>query len=68
MPSEELVRVHDAVAGNTIVGIDYFLNELARREAAAQTATVVRLTWAIAICTAVVTAATIISTIYIVTH
>jgi hypothetical protein len=66
--SEELVRAHDAEAEHTVVGVNYFLDELARREAAAQTAAIVKLTLAIAICTAVVTVATIVSTLYVVTH
>jgi hypothetical protein len=68
MPTEELIRAHDADAVHTIVGVNYFLDELARREAASQTTAIVRLTWAIAICTLIVTGATIVSTIYIVTH
>lgn len=61
IPTEELVRLHDEIAVHTQVGVDYYLSELARRDAAAQTRQMLLLTWAIAIFTAVVTAAAILS-------
>jgi hypothetical protein len=68
-PTADLVRLHDDAAGNTpSVGVDYFLNELARRETAAQTKQMVLLTRAIAFFTVIVTAATVVSTIYVLTH
>lgn len=41
--SEELVARHDAVAENTSVGVNYYLDELARRDANAQGERMVRL-------------------------
>jgi CHASE3 domain sensor protein len=61
IPNEELVRLHDEIAVHTQVGVDYYLSELARRDAAAQTRQMLLLTWVIAIFTAVVTAAAILS-------
>lgn len=61
IPTEELVHLRDEIAVHTQVGVDYYLSELARRDAAAQTRQMLLLTWAIAIFTAVVTAAAILS-------
>lgn len=56
---EELIEQHDRLSEHTVVGTDYFLHELARREGARQTATMLqltktihRLTWTIAFLTA----------------
>jgi hypothetical protein len=64
---EELIERHDRLAKDTIVGVNYYLEELARRDAQAQgdrveslTKTVVNLTWVIAILTAVNVAAVLI--------
>ena len=35
LPDDELFRLHDAVAENTFVGVDYYLDEVRRREQAA---------------------------------
>lgn len=55
---QELIEEHDRLSEDTIVGTDYYLQELARRDAANQTtlmlkltSTIGRLTWAIAILT-----------------
>ena len=62
VPSEELVHAHDQTATHTSVGVDYYLNELARRDAHAQgehmvaqgqrvadmTRTIKNLTWVVA--------------------
>jgi hypothetical protein len=60
-PDEELIRAHDALAQNTYVGVSYYLDELARRESARQQATMIKLTYAIAAMTLVVTIATIVN-------
>lgn len=56
---QELIEEHDRLSEHTIVGADYYLQELARRDAANQTtvmlkltSTINRLTWAIALLTA----------------
>lgn len=59
MPDSELTAQHDKLAVNTQVGVNYFLAELARRDQDRQTATMVRLTWAIAAMTAIILLATI---------
>lgn len=63
---EELVRRHDAATENVQVGLNYFLEELARRRSERQgnvleemTRTITRLTWIIAGLTAVVTIVTV---------
>lgn len=58
-PTDELIRLHDDLAGSSSIGVDYYLDELARREAAEQTKEMLRLTKLIALFTLVVTAATI---------
>ena len=59
----ELIQEHDDLAKHTVPGVDYYLNELARRESASQQATMIRLTYAIAAMTLVVTIATIVNLI-----
>jgi hypothetical protein len=44
MPDEELVRQHDHLALTTTQGVDYYLTELARRDADRQGARMVDLT------------------------
>ncbi len=60
LPEDEIVRRHDAIAANTGVGTNHYLQEIARRDAALQgdrieklTATMARLTWVITILTAI---------------
>jgi len=60
---KELIQEHDELAEHTLPGVDYYLNELARRESARQQATMIRLTYAIAAMTLVVTIATIVNLI-----
>jgi len=52
---DELIDEHDRFAESTVVGINYYLDELSRRESAKQTETILglthtiaRLTWVIA--------------------
>jgi hypothetical protein len=53
LTDDQLIEEHDAIAPNTFVGIDYYLNELARRDAHRQTRQIVVLTVVIAVCTVV---------------
>ena len=48
------------LAENTVAGVNYYLDEIARRENKRQQETMIRLTWAIAGMTLVVTIATIV--------
>jgi len=59
--NKELIQEHDEIATHTVAGVDYYLNELARRQSASQQATMIRLTYAIAAMTLVVTIATIVN-------
>jgi hypothetical protein len=62
MSDDELIRAHDRLAKNTqAVGVNYYLEELARRRSDRQQTTMIRLTWAIAAMTLVVTIATIVN-------
>ena len=58
-----LIRDHDVLAESTVVGVDYYLDELARRESARQQARMIKLTYAIAVMTLIVTIATIVNLI-----
>ena len=58
LPRDELITRHDAVATPTSVGVNYYLEELARRDAAEQTAEMVRLTRRVARLTMVITVLT----------
>ena len=60
-PDDELIKNHDTIAPTTVTGVDYFLNELRRREAAREQKTMINLTYAIVAMTLVVTIATIIN-------
>lgn len=54
LSDDELVQQHDQIArGKAVVQVDYYLRELARRDADRQTRAMVRLTWVIAALTAV---------------
>jgi hypothetical protein len=63
LPDDELVRRHDHAAATTVVGVDYYLAELARRDQDRQTQAMVRYTLWIAVMTAVVTVATIVNVV-----
>ena len=61
---DRLTQEHDAQARNTVMGVNYYLDELLRREVAAQeariermTETIRKLTWAIFVFTVVNTLA-----------
>jgi len=58
---EKLIQEHDELAEHTLPGVDYYLNELARRRSDRQQTTMIRLTWAIAAMTLVVTLATLVN-------
>ena len=58
---EQLTEEHDRIAKNTVVGVDYYLNELRRRESARREKVMVGLTIVIAAMTLVVTIATVIN-------
>jgi hypothetical protein len=49
LTDEELVQAHDSMVegGGYTVGLDYYPQELSRRETERQTRTMVRLTWAV---------------------
>lgn len=73
LPLEELVRRHDAIAQTTSVGVAYYLQEIARRDAVQQTeailrltATMVRLTKFIAALTALIFVLTVVNVVAIV--
>lgn len=63
LSTEQLIGQHDALtkSGNVVVGVDYYLAELYRREAASRERTMVTLTWAIAAFTLVSMIAVIVA-------
>jgi len=71
MTDDELIAEDDRLAhhrtqlssNETYVGIEFFLDELARRRTDRQTQEIARPTWSIAGLTAVVTAGTVVTTI-----
>lgn len=62
LPLDELIQRHDAAAPSTMVGVSYYLAEIARRDAAKQTETMLRLTWVIAIFSAAIFLLTVLNT------
>ncbi len=63
LTAKEIIKRHDQRAGNTVVGTQHYLNELARRDAVRQGERMERLTKSINRLTWVVTGATIIGVI-----
>ena len=59
MSEDEVMEAHDVEAKSTIVGVDYWLNELQRREQLRDTKTMRNLTWSIFSLTLVITGFTI---------
>ena len=62
----ELIRLHDHLARNTAVGVNYYLEELHRRDQDARTAVMVRLTKVMAGMTAAILVATVINVVFFV--
>jgi len=60
LTDEQLIAAHDEAALHVTEGVDYYLQELARRESRRQTAIIVRLTWAIFALTLVVAISTVL--------
>lgn len=58
---EELIAAHDSIAKTTAPGINYYLDELARREQGKQTAAILEYTKWLTLMTIVITIATIIN-------
>lgn len=58
---EELISTHDAIAGNTYAGVDFYLNELSRRDAARAGKRIEALTDAVKRLTVVITLLTMIN-------
>jgi hypothetical protein len=54
---DKLIQEHDEAAGHANVGINYYLDEIARRDAERQTRTMLTLTWVIAFLTVINVAA-----------
>jgi hypothetical protein len=63
MSDDELIAIHDRLAENTVLGVNYFLEELRRRALDRQTQRLVELTVAIKRLTWVITALTIVSAV-----
>ncbi len=61
LPLEDLIRRHDDTAQHTQVGVLFYLEEIARRDAASQVAAMLGLTRWIAVMTGVVTVSTIVN-------
>ena len=66
MTEDKLIAAHDATAKNTVVGLNYYLDELLRREQYRQTQAMIKLTdqtkkltFAIVVPTVIILAATI---------
>jgi hypothetical protein len=60
LSTTDLVREHDAVAERTQVGTNYYLEEIARRDNARIAHQMFWMTLAITVCTAVMTALTVV--------
>jgi hypothetical protein len=63
LPDEELIKQHDAIIAthNIVVGVQYFLDELRRRESSRQQETMLAYTRQIRVMTVIVTVATIVN-------
>ena len=65
LTDDEVVKRHDEQAKTTVVGTQYFLDELNRRYQERQTTTMLRLTKCITFMTLAVTAATITNVVLV---
>jgi len=63
LPLGELIRRHDAAAPSTMVGVTYYLEEIARRDAARQTEETLRLTRKISVLTLVIAILTAVNVV-----
>lgn len=61
----DLVREHDRIAQTTVLGLNYFRDELNRREQDKQTRIMVRLTWVITWLTALILVLTVLSLVVV---
>jgi len=68
IPIEELIRRYDKIANNTGEGINYYLNEIARRDQEKHSKTILKYTKRIALMTLIVTISTIINIITLILH
>lgn len=64
MNKDELIKEHDEQAVMTQVGLDYYLNELFRRDLEAYNRTIKNCTIAIVIMTVIITISTIVNIIF----
>jgi hypothetical protein len=60
LSDREVIALYDRAAEHANGGLSFFHAELARREAARQSRTMIRLTWAVAVMTAAVVALTVV--------
>ena len=67
IPTDELVRQHDATAAHTSVGVTYFLEELARRDRDAHDERMLKLTQTMTMLTWFVAGLTIVNLVFVVT-
>ncbi len=65
MPDEELIRLHDAKAKTTEAGVQYYLDELARRDNNRQSEHMLKLTKVITWLTVIITVLTIANVILV---
>jgi hypothetical protein len=65
MPMEQLIREHDAQAKNTVVGVNYYLDEIRRRQAKDQGDQMDRMTRTIRTFTIWIFLCTVVSTLAI---
>lgn len=63
--TDELIRRHDNIANNTGGGLDYYLNEITRRDQEEHTKTILKYTRFITFMTLIITLSTIINLIII---
>ena len=63
MSTDELIRRHDDIANSTSVGLNYYLNEITRRDQEKHTKSILRYTRWIVIMTLIMTVSTIINII-----
>jgi hypothetical protein len=66
LPTEQLIAEHDQRTAHVEPGVDYYLTELARRDAAEQTAEIVRLSRRVATFTVVIAVLTAINVVVVI--
>jgi hypothetical protein len=64
-PTDELIRTYDKIAPNTVLGLNFYSEEIARRDAAEQTAKITKMTQQMRDLTIVIAVLTLVNAVLV---